>query len=55
MGWKLVNVDSPGNANVYGGDDIKKIMKLLSGYDLKITDPSDGVTIDTETPFQLTN
>ena len=50
-GWKLVNVDSPGNSVVYGGDDIRKIMKLLSGYDLKIDDVTDGVDIDTETSF----
>jgi hypothetical protein len=51
LGWKLVNVDSPGNADVYGGDDIKKIMKLLSGYDLKIEDVTDGVDIGTEVSF----
>jgi hypothetical protein len=51
LGFKLINVDSPGNAAVYGGDDIKKIMKLLSGYDLKVDDSSDGVNIDTETSF----
>lgn len=50
-GWKLVNVDSSGNSNVYGGDDIKKIMKLLSGYDLKIDDITDGVDIGTEVSF----
>ncbi len=50
-GWKLVNVDSPGNADVYGGDDIKKIMKLLSGYDLKIEDVTDGVDIGTDFSF----
>jgi hypothetical protein len=49
--WKLINVDSPGNAEVYGGDDIKKVMKLLSGYDLKLDNSSDGVDIDTETSF----
>jgi len=49
--WKIINVDSPGNPLVYGGDDIKKIMKWLSGYDLKIDDTSDVVDIDTETSF----
>jgi hypothetical protein len=51
MGWKLINVDSPGNTEVYGGDDIKKVMKLLSGYDLKLDNTSDVVDIDTETSF----
>jgi hypothetical protein len=50
-GWKLINVDSPGNTEVYGGDDIKKVMKLLSGYDLKLDNSSDVVDIDTETSF----
>jgi hypothetical protein len=49
--WKLINIDNPGNPNVYGGDDIKKIMKLLSGYDLRIDDTSDEVHIDTDTSF----
>src|SRR5215212_2720034 len=51
MVWKLINIDSPGNPLVYGGDDIKKIMKFLSGYDLKFDDTSDAVNIDTETSF----
>jgi hypothetical protein len=51
MVWKLINVDSPGHSELYGGDDIKKIMKFLSGYDLKITDPTDDINIDTETSF----
>ena len=51
MGWKLINIDSPGNTDVYGGDDIKKIMKLLSGYDLKIEDITDGVDIGTDFSF----
>lgn len=51
MVWKIINIDSPGSANVYGGDDIKKIMRLLSGYDLKSDDTSDGVDIATDTRF----
>lgn len=51
MVWKIINVDSPGNADVYGGDDIKKIMRLLSGYDLKSDDTSDEVNITTDTSF----
>jgi hypothetical protein len=50
-GWKIINVDSPGNAQVYGGDDISKIMKYLSGVDLKIDDPNDDANIDTDTYF----
>jgi hypothetical protein len=51
MGWKIINVDSPGNAQVYGGDDIAKIMKYLSGVDLKIDEPNDEVNVDTDTYF----
>jgi hypothetical protein len=51
MVWKIINVDSPGNSEVYGGNDIVKIMKFLSGYDLKINDSSDVANIDTETSF----
>lgn len=50
-GYKIINVDSPGNEEVYGGNDIKKIMKYLSGYDLVLDTASDAVNIDTETSF----
>jgi hypothetical protein len=51
MVWKIINIDSPGSATVYGGDDIKKIMRLFSGYDLKSDDISDEVNITTDTSF----
>lgn len=52
MVWKLIDIDSPGNSTTYGGDDIKKINKYLSGYDLKLVDVSDVVDIATQTTFE---
>lgn len=51
MVWKIINIDSPGSDNVYGGDDIKKIMRLFSGYDLKSDEITDEVNIATDTSF----
>ena len=50
-GWKIINIDNPGSALVFGGDDLNKISKFLSGYDLKIENSSDIVNIQTETTF----
>lgn len=50
-GWKIVPIDNPGSAVTFGGDDLNKISKLLSGYDLKIDDSSDVANIQTETVF----
>jgi len=49
--WKLIPIDNQGNESVYGGDDIKKINKYLSGYDLTIDDDTDVGTITTPTTF----
>jgi hypothetical protein len=49
--WKIIVIDNPGSAVVFGGDDINKISKYFSGYDLKITDSSDAVNIQTETTY----
>ena len=51
MVWKIVQIDNPGSAVVFGGDDLNKLSKLLSGYDLKIDNNTDGVNIQTETSF----
>jgi hypothetical protein len=52
MTWKIIPIDNPGNDFVYGGDDTKKIMKFLSGYDLTLESTSDKVEIDTPTAFR---
>lgn len=52
MVWKIINIDSPGSSITYGGDDLKKVMRLLSGYDLKTDDVTDEVQINTDTTFQ---
>src|SRR5687768_4365363 len=51
MTWKIINVDNVGQANVYGGNDIKKIMKLLRAYDLLSEDSTDEININTEINF----
>lgn len=51
MVWRIIPVDAPGNELNYAGDDIKKINKYLSGYDLKLVDVTDEVDIETETSF----
>ena len=51
MTFKIVNVDNTGQDNVYGGNDIKKLMKLLRGYDLIEEDPTDRPNINTEISF----
>lgn len=51
MAWKIILVDSTGHEYMYGGDDVKKIHKLFSGYDLTLEDSSDKVEIGTPTTF----
>jgi hypothetical protein len=51
MVWKIIPIENPGSQTVFGGNDINKYSKLLSGIDLKVEDNSDGVTINTDTTF----
>jgi hypothetical protein len=51
MVWKIINIDNVGQDNTYGGNDTKKIMKLLRGYNLLDEDPTDTVNINTEVNF----
>ena len=51
MTWKIVPIDNPGSAVTFGGDDLNKISKLLSGFDLRVEESTDAVTINTETSF----
>lgn len=52
MAWKIIPIDNPGNAFVYGGDDTKKLMKYHAGYDLTLEDTSDKSDIGTPTYFK---
>lgn len=51
--WKIIPADSSGDELNYASDDIKKIMKLLSGYNLKVEydDSNAEVDIETDTSF----
>jgi hypothetical protein len=51
MVWKIINIDNIGQDNTYGGNDTKKLMKLLRGYNLLDEDPTDTVNINTEVNF----
>jgi hypothetical protein len=51
MVWKIINIDNVGQDNTYGGNDTKKLMKLLRGYNLLDEDPTDTVNINTEVNF----
>jgi hypothetical protein len=51
MVWKIIPIENPGSQTVFGGNDINKYSKLLSGIDLKVEDSSDAVTINTDTTF----
>ena len=49
MVYKIVTTQNPGDTARYGPDDITKIAKLLSGFDLSLTDP---VEINTDFKFR---
>lgn len=49
--WKIIPVDNTGTNITYGTDDLKKIHKYLSGYDLTLENISDKVEIGTPTIF----
>ena len=49
MVFKITPNTNPGDSDLYGPGDIGKIAKLLSGFDLSITDP---VSINTDFAFR---
>lgn len=51
MVWKIIPIENPGTDSSYGGDDTKKVMKLLAGYDLTLENVSDKVEIGTQTTY----